>query len=399
MDFVVEREQVLLGPGVLRQAGAEPGVEGLFGGVIGGQAPGVLPPRLQVASEDLIGGDGPERVKGLTEIRHRLTTMVADLQDTLPASRKADDSTEAAVSAKQAVILGELRHALLKPEYEHPDRTVQDKVLAALQLQVKQRGLDSVDQQDARAKWGISDADWCGEFAYTKARSIGLDPTTASGAVSFHQHVDQLERVFTYQGEPTWVWNSASSTWQTLKDFHTGRGAPRKYWVLPAPEGSGGLVKPLAEDRTYKGWFTQFHLEDYYDAHGRFTPRPGDIVLKDNHGNVRPDHITTAISYDDAESHCARSAETRAATRAVSNSPRATTTWTRTLRPPWGRRRSASTRSAAGRSWTSRPTFTPTATSRAGRRGREGDSRARPRQLLGVHAELAAQAGGRRPAR
>lgn len=264
-------------------------------GTLPTELPALRARRLEL--EKIGPGTEEERVK----IRHKLMEMVAELQDTLPANRKADDPAETAVAAKQGVILGELRNATLKPEFDHTNRAIQDKVLAALQLQIKMRGLDSVGQQDARAKWGISDADWCGEFAYTKARSVGLDPTRTSGAVSYHQHVDQLERLFTYQDEPTWVWDQNTSTWRTLKDYHLSREALRKYWVLPAPGGSDALVKPLEQDKVYRNWFKQFHLEDYYDTKGNFTPRPGDIVLKDNHGNVRPDHITTAISYSDTD--------------------------------------------------------------------------------------------------
>jgi len=242
-----------------------------------------------------------DRVKELVAVRHRLMEIVARLHDRIPANASVDDATEAEVGAQEAVVLAELRNAKTKPEFDHPDRTIQDKVLAALQLQVKRAARESVGEAGARAKWGIDPGDWCGEFAYKKATSVGLDPTAKSGAVSFHQHVDQLERIFTYQDEPTWIWDEASSEWKSLREFHDSRGALRKYWILPAPGGSAQLIDPIKASTDpkaapYKTWFVDHHLEEYYDVRGAFTPRPGDIVLKDNHGNVRPDHITTAIT-------------------------------------------------------------------------------------------------------
>jgi hypothetical protein len=112
--------------------------------------------------------------------------------------------------------------------------------------------------------------DWCGFFTadhYVRAR---MDEDLRAG---FH-HVIDVEGFFTYVSRDDhparvkrWVWNG--SAWQSVKDFHADRGAPRQW---------------LTEDQVVSG--------------GVLDIRPGDTVLLDWGPNGKADHIAMAASYD-----------------------------------------------------------------------------------------------------
>jgi hypothetical protein len=246
--------------------------------------------------------DEATRRQKLSDIRHRLMKIVADLHDTMP--KQADESAEQGIASQEAVALGELRQAELKPEFEHPDQAVQDKVLAALQLQVKYRALESVGDPAAEEKYKLLDPKgkkvaWCGEFAYRKAREAGLDPGRMAAGTDLsrnHTHVDMLELAFTYQTEQAWIFDREKGDWDDVQHYHRDvRHSPRQYKIMPAADKKN-LIDPLAKDPTYANWWEKQKLDAYYAV--ALTPRPGDIVLKDNLGNVRPDHITTVTSAD-----------------------------------------------------------------------------------------------------
>jgi hypothetical protein len=161
------------------------------------------------------------------------------------------------------------------------DAAARDAVLAAIQLKIAtdleadlQNDKDEVHRRVVQhAGMGMND-EWCGFFAEDQYRKSRLD---ADFAQAFF-HVRNVEDFFTYSTSPINIkrtprWIYEQGRWQSVKEYHESRGAPRMWQNHAALAGGGEL-----------------------------DIRPGDIVLFDWELDGVANHIVTVISYDPATS-------------------------------------------------------------------------------------------------
>jgi hypothetical protein len=257
---------------------------------------------LEVCTEsDHIGIEMPSlgqsiavAVADATELRTQtLNRLIQHLMEDLSSSRRpiasrmnaaTDDASRRTemntLHTNDAPILAELRRltAGQKNRWQHPDATVQDDVLAAIQL-------DAVfnAEADLAAPAGAHTAaanavgmdesfDWCGFFAANQYMRSSLDRDLRQGFF----HVDNVEDYFTYHyasGPHARVkkWIYAEGAWHELQTYHSARGSVRHWTDARAIHGGGTL-----------------------------DIRSGDIVLIDHSGSARPDHIVMVQSWDAA---------------------------------------------------------------------------------------------------
>jgi len=197
-----------------------------------------------------------------------------------------DDATRrvhtVALRAFDAPLLAEIRRHVTNPaqRFQHPDATVQDAVLAAVQLEVVANAEgDLADPAEAhkrayKAAGMAASFDWCGFFAMENYLQSDLDADLKRGFF----HVTNVEHYFTYRyafGERKHTrvmkWIYAEDAWHDLRDYHTARGSLRN-WTDAAT----------------------------IDAGGALDIRAGDIVLIDHSGSGAADHIVMVHSYDPA---------------------------------------------------------------------------------------------------
>ena len=196
----------------------------------------------------------------------------------------ADETTRrtrtVALRAFDAPLLAEIRRFVTSPatRFQHPDATVQDGVLAAVQLEaIANAEGDLADPAEAherswRAAGMAASFDWCGFFAMENYLQSNLDEDLKRGFF----HVTNVEHYFTYRyafgpRKDTRVmkWIYAEDAWHDLQAYHTARGSLRT-WLDAAT----------------------------LDAGGTLDIRAGDIVLIDHSGSGSADHIVMVHSYD-----------------------------------------------------------------------------------------------------
>lgn len=221
-------------------------------------------------------------------IERLMEDLAAARASKVDAMNKATDDAarRKAMLALRAVdqpLLDQLRPltAKRKNRWEHPKTTVQDAVLAAIQLEAALYSESDLDRSKEAEKEALQtcDADagseWCGFFSVKNFIKSNLDKDLRNGFF----HTDNVEDYFNYRYErystriPKWIY--ADDAWSELQDYHATRGAQRK-WIDARAIYSG----------------------DELDI------RSGDIVLIDRGDSAdgRPvylgDHIVMVHSYD-----------------------------------------------------------------------------------------------------
>ena len=177
-------------------------------------------------------------------------------------------------------MLADIRRFATSPatRFQHPDATVSDAVLAAIQLEaIANAEGDLADPAEAherswRAAGMAASFDWCGFFAMENYMQSNLDSDLKRGFF----HVTNVEHYFTYRyafGERKHTrvmkWIYAEDSWHDLQEYHTTRGSVRTWIDAAAIEGGGAL-----------------------------DIRAGDLVLIDHSGSGAADHIVMVHSFD-----------------------------------------------------------------------------------------------------
>ena len=163
----------------------------------------------------------------------------------------------------------------------HPNPTVQDMVLAAIQLEAvatAEGALRSPEDAHETACNEVEmrrDLNWCGFFAVEKFLQSDLDRELKSG----YFHVKNVHDYFRYRyafGPQARVkkWIHAEDQWHALDEYHAQRGSKRQ-------------------------WLTNEDLQsgDALDI------RAGDVALLDHEADGRPNHIVMVHSYDPQTRH------------------------------------------------------------------------------------------------
>jgi len=194
-----------------------------------------------------------------------------------PAERLAAIQALSAYDSPRLPVLIAMRNAM-KGRWLVDDTDSRDAVLAAVQLQAATdaQGELSSDWKTVRERVTKAtdmpvSSEWCGMFSGDHLIRAALD---SDFRYSF-MHTLNVEAFFTYHPEkyptriPKWIWDDDG--WQSVKDFHTARGEPRK-WTGHAELSKGGDL----------------------------DIQPGDMVLIDWDLTGTADHIVLASSYDPA---------------------------------------------------------------------------------------------------
>jgi hypothetical protein len=248
---------------------------------------------------DTVGVDLPDRsltvnVADATVLRARaMDRLRQNLMSDLATGRQplflamtgaADEATRrtntVALRAFDAPLLADIRRFATSPatRFQHPDATVSDAVLAAIQLEaIANAEGDLADPAEAherswRAAGMAASFDWCGFFAMENYMQSNLDSDLKRGFF----HVTNVEHYFTYRyafGERKHTrvmkWIYAEDSWHDLQEYHTTRGSVRTWIDAAAIEGGGAL-----------------------------DIRAGDLVLIDHSGSGAADHIVMVHSFD-----------------------------------------------------------------------------------------------------
>jgi hypothetical protein len=197
------------------------------------------------------------------------TTITSDKEgndDPHADNEKRREKTVATYEATKA-FLGPLK-SITKDRparYKCGDATVEDAILAALQLEVvfnAEATLASptnAQADSARAVGMDNNIQWCGAFVAKSYLESELVDKMKGGFPS----TERLEAFFHYQQytekDPKWIQDGGE--WKDLKTYHTQRGSARK-WI---------------DDKTI---FAE-------GKSGTLDIRPGDVVLLDNNTNKR----------------------------------------------------------------------------------------------------------------
>ncbi len=210
------------------------------------------------------------------ESRHDLLAKISAERRRLLPSVESEHTPDGRIKAQLAML--EVLSPLLDKaaafpadtRYEHPDRQIQDDVLAAVQLraamQAHSRLGDKNAEAEARKQSGLAKGQWCGAFAYAHASGAGLDSDFAGDAMSTGPN-QGLDNLFGYKDPRRWIWTGAE--WKNTHEYHNDRGSVRHFTLVPANPSPSSL-----------------------------DIRPGDVVLKDNYRGTFADHITTCAAYD-----------------------------------------------------------------------------------------------------
>jgi len=174
--------------------------------------------------------------------------------------------------------------------WEHPDASVEDSVLSAIQLEAVMRAEAYLDDpkkahEDAYKAVGMEAADeWCGFFVVNNWMTSQFDKDLRGGLF----HTLNIPPFFSYEyvadnpgqkgssRSKKWMW--ADNSWQVVEDYHNARGAPRT-WM-----GAQAIHDAIAADQP-------------------LDIRSGDVVLLDHSGSPEADHIQMVESYDPATRH------------------------------------------------------------------------------------------------
>ena len=233
--------------------------------------------------------DADERAELLPFLYDRKEQVFIDFADgrrSLFAAMKSAADPAARLAAIQALSAYDTPHLpeliamrnAMKGRWQVDDTDSRDAVLAAVQLQAATdaQGELSSDWKTVRERVTKAtdmpvSSEWCGMFSGDHLIRAALD---SDFRYSF-MHTLNVEAFFTYHPEkyptriPKWIWDDDG--WQSVKDFHTARGEPRK-WTGHAELSKGGDL----------------------------DIQPGDMVLIDWNLDGDADHIVLAASYDPA---------------------------------------------------------------------------------------------------
>jgi hypothetical protein len=163
--------------------------------------------------------------------------------------------------------------------FEHPEKDVNDEVLAALTSQAvgaaedelaaqAKEGSSKGPESRARAKGGVAKGSWCGAFAFSMLSGSGFDDAW-KGHAAVTGPKQGWDLMFDYD-QDFWVWSGFE--WKSLKAYHKeDRKSERMMTRLPDTVSKADLAGKI---------------------------RPGDIVLIDNAAGTFADHITMCRSFD-----------------------------------------------------------------------------------------------------
>ncbi len=217
-------------------------------------------------------------MREIATFHHRMQRQADTAQDEAQR-RQAYDS----MRSHEAPLLARLRQLIgTPPRFPTAPEPVMDGVLAALQLETvgsalnewAQTGQGAAADEAQRRRMqreggGGAGDEWCGMFCVAQFTHSGIDPALRS---QFH-NTEHMVGFFNYNvgsWERSFQWIYADSRWQDLAAYHTTRNARRRWWDARAIHDTANLP-PI---------------------------RPGDIVLVDNVGGERPDHIAMVLSYN-----------------------------------------------------------------------------------------------------
>ena len=251
------------------------------------------------AVEDMVGVELPGRslsvnVQDAHELRPRAWEKLRQsLMRDLATGRQplfvamqgaADEPTRRtrtlALRAFDAPLLADIRRFATNPatRFQHTEASVQDGVLAAVQLEVVANAEGDLaspaqaHERSWRAAGMAASFDWCGFFSMENYLQSNLDSDLKRGFF----HVTNVEHYFTYRyafgpRKDTRVmkWIYAEHAWHDLRAYHTARGSQRT-WLNAAA----------------------------IDAGGTLDIRAGDMVLIDHSGTGAADHIVMVHSFD-----------------------------------------------------------------------------------------------------
>jgi hypothetical protein len=173
-----------------------------------------------------------------------------------------------------------LRDALGGTWSDITDAGQRDAVLAALQLAAATDSEGELTSDTATVHKRVADSaggslndEWCGYFSMEGyQRGAAMDPDFANSFASTYS----VELFFTYAHDsgivmrsPKWLWDGAR--WRDVQEYHHERGSERT-WLSGAAITAG----------------TQLDI------------RPGDMVVTDNEGDGKSDHIVKCQSFDPA---------------------------------------------------------------------------------------------------
>jgi hypothetical protein len=173
-----------------------------------------------------------------------------------------------------------LRDALGGTWADITDSGQRDAVLAALQLAAATDSegelisdTETVHKRVAQSAGGSLNDEWCGYFSMEGyQRGAAMDPDFANSFASTYS----VELFFTYAHDsglvmrsPKWLWDGVK--WRDVQQYHHERGSERT-WLSGTAITAG----------------TQLDI------------RPGDMVVTDNEGDGKSDHIVKCQSFDPA---------------------------------------------------------------------------------------------------
>jgi hypothetical protein len=243
--------------------------------------------------------DQRNRTAVLTRIRWRAMDRIHELSERHGATEQGAADEAAREAARTALLdasrpyIDLLKRPIQDPQSSH-DRfqhwydAVQNSVQRVLQLQVveeaRRAGLKEHDVGKTRAEMEpeiarIQGNAWCGAFASYAVHQAGVGPSAGPakldgerGILEFMNYADAMSKKKIRDGDRT----------ISVKDYHASRNSLRRIQVISNEGGRPGFTT----------------------AGGQAVSRddvqvnPGDILLLDNLGGLRPDHVMLATSSD-----------------------------------------------------------------------------------------------------
>ena len=216
-------------------------------------------------------------LKLMSELAAARGTAVQDMQSLTGAARRQAMNN---LFTAEVPRLAEIRSLSggQPDRWHHPERVVEDALLAAIQLEAVYRAegqLGHVTEAHTAAAnacgMSLTD-DWCGFFVATAYMQSNLDADLRGGFF----HTENVVDYFRYDYARVnlsrikkWIW--ADDAWHDIRTYHEGRGSLRQWIDAAAIQAGGGEGLDI---------------------------RSGDVVLIDNRGTDRPDHIAMVDSYD-----------------------------------------------------------------------------------------------------
>ena len=239
----------------------------------------------------------------MTRIRWRAMDRIHELSERHGATEHTA-ADEAGRLAARKLLLDESKPYLdfLKGEvqdpqskqnrFEHWYDVVQRSVLRVLELLavedaqstgLKADGTGKTRDELAKEQTAIKDMGtkpWCGAFAGLAMAQAGITTAPAAhqldgerGILTFMTYGDTVSQKKIKLGDQT----------MKVKDFHASRNSLRRTQVVANADGSSGFAAPAGAEIV---------------ARDAVEVNPGDILLLDNSGGNRPDHVMIATSSD-----------------------------------------------------------------------------------------------------